>query len=98
MKFRRQHVIDAFVTDFYCHDARLVIELDGPIHDGRRDEDGQRQRRLENIGYHVLRFPNHEVLDDPEAILLRITEAIGPIPPPRRPLSPGERGWGEGSS
>ena len=63
-RFRRQHPIDRFVVDFYCREARLVIEVDGSIHDSPEaiDYDEARQRFLEDRGLHLLRFSNEQVI------------------------------------
>ncbi|SRR6266545_779673 len=49
-KFRRQHVIGPFIVDFYCAAARLVVEVDGPIHDSQQEQDALRQGFLEQTG------------------------------------------------
>ncbi|NUM46553.1 MAG: endonuclease domain-containing protein, partial [Anaerolineales bacterium] len=63
-KFRRQHPIDGYILDFYCHDAKLAIELDGGGHADpkQRQHDQARTRHLEAKGIKVLRFWNHEML------------------------------------
>jgi very-short-patch-repair endonuclease len=71
-KFRRQHSIDRFIVDFYCPDAKLVIEVDGPIHDYTVDEDTARQAYLESLNLRVLRFTNDEVLDRTTEVMDRI--------------------------
>jgi very-short-patch-repair endonuclease len=85
-KFRRQHVIDRFVADFYCAKARLVIEVDGPIHDFSREEDAMRQQFLESLHLRVLRFNNDEVLGDLDGVLRRIEDVVTspPTPSPHR--------------
>jgi very-short-patch-repair endonuclease len=62
-KFRRQHPIRYYIADFYCHEARLVIEVDGPIHDriDRREHDQQRNGVIEDFGIKILRFSNEEI-------------------------------------
>jgi very-short-patch-repair endonuclease len=52
LKFRRQHPVKYYIADFYCHEARLVIEVDGPIHDriDRREHDQQRNGVMEDFG------------------------------------------------
>src|SRR5438874_13180986 len=55
-KFRRQHHIQQYLADISCFKARLVIEIDGPIHETQRREDAERQRVIESFGYRVLRF------------------------------------------
>ena len=63
MRFLRQRVIGSFIADFYCHEARLVIEIDGSQHftpEGLR-YDAQRTATLETLNLRVIRFTNHEV-------------------------------------
>ncbi len=71
LKFRRQHAADPYVLDFYCHAARLGVELDGGQHneDEPRSRDARRTAALEAQGIRVLRFWNHEVLQDTETVL-----------------------------
>jgi very-short-patch-repair endonuclease len=63
-KFKRQKVIGKFVTDFCCRDAKLIVELDGEIHDARDAQiaDSLRTEFLNAKGYIVIRFRNEEVL------------------------------------
>jgi very-short-patch-repair endonuclease len=61
-KFRRQHSLDQFIVDFYCEEANLVIEVDGPIHMHQVEKDTVRQEYLENHEYKVLRFSNETVI------------------------------------
>ena len=70
-KFRRQHPIGPFYADFYCHEALLVIEVDGKIHDrvDVREYDIQRQEYIESLGITVLRFSNESVLEQPAAVV-----------------------------
>ena len=77
-KFRRQHTIDRFITDFYCPSIRLVIEVDGPIHQYTPEEDAIRQAFLENAGLQVLRFTNAQVEEDLDSVLRNIKAALGP--------------------
>jgi very-short-patch-repair endonuclease len=75
-RFRRQHTISRYIVDFYCGDARLVIEVDGPIHDDQREEDAQRQAILESQGLCVLRFTNAMVEHEMDAVLSAIGKAM----------------------
>lgn len=59
LKFRRQHKIGQFIVDFYCHQAKLVVEIDGSIHEGRIKEDAVRTKHIESFGLKVLRFTNN---------------------------------------
>jgi len=72
-KFRRQVVVDDYIVDFLCLEVRLIIEADGGEHMERAGYDESRSRRLEKYGYRVLRFWNHQILQETDAVL----EAIG---------------------
>jgi imidazole glycerol-phosphate synthase subunit HisF len=73
-KFRRQHPLGIYIADFYCHKAKLVIELDGSIHDNEevKTNDEIRQRNIEEGGIKVIRFKNEEIFNDIETVLRRI--------------------------
>ena len=77
-KFRRQHPIDIFVVDFYCHNAKLVVELDGKYHlkKDQFDYDSGRSAEIENRGLKIIRFANNDVFDDLDNVVLRIQQAI----------------------
>lgn len=86
-KFRRQHPIGPFVADFCCPQRKLIVELDGGQHAARVAADQKRARFLQEQGYRVLRFWNHDVLGNTEAVLERIVEALSyphPCPLPVR--------------
>ncbi|MDD4214870.1 MAG: endonuclease domain-containing protein [Bacteroidales bacterium] len=78
IKFRRQHPINCFVVDFYCHSAKLIVELDGGIHKNAevKEHDADRQLQLEEFGLKVIRFSNEEVLFDMKKTLGKIRTAI----------------------
>jgi very-short-patch-repair endonuclease len=78
LKFRRQHAIDRFVVDFYCADASLVIEVDGPVHDGSRAQDALRQEILENMGLRIIRFSNDDVMNHIDDVIASILETVNP--------------------
>ncbi|MBR4132153.1 MAG: endonuclease domain-containing protein [Oscillospiraceae bacterium] len=63
VRFQRQKVIDAYIVDFYCHKARLVVEIDGSQHyePQEQDHDERRTNALEQHGLLVVRFSNREV-------------------------------------
>jgi very-short-patch-repair endonuclease len=61
LRFRRQHPIVFFITDFYCHEARLVIEIDGDIHSQQREYDDGRSAEMEKFSIKVIRFTNSEI-------------------------------------
>ena len=76
VRFRRQVVIGRFIVDFYCAAARLVVEVDGGVHDGRRDIDDERDRVLQSRGVRVLRVRNEEVVDALDAVVETIRAAL----------------------
>jgi len=88
-KFRRQHEIDRCIADFACPDAALIVEPDGSQHDEQRAYDQARTRKLETMGYRVLRFWDNDVLANIDGVLEVILEALAspdpsPQPSPRR--------------
>ena len=102
-KFRRQHPIGRYIADFYCHEAHLVIELEGSIHDvpAQREYDAVRTKTLKEAGLRILKFANCQVLETLPIVLETISEALN-TPQPQS-LSLGERddpdrdrGQGEG--
>jgi very-short-patch-repair endonuclease len=75
-KFRRQYTIDRFIVDFYCTEARLVIEVDGGIHDEQQEADQLRTEFLESLGLRVLRFTNGEVIQQTDGVIESIAEML----------------------
>ena len=75
-KFRRQHSIDRFIVDFYCPEARLAVELDGPVHEQSVERDAIRQELLERRGLRVLRFTNDQAIESADAVLARIRHEL----------------------
>ena len=78
LKFRRQMVLEGFIADFACVEARLVIELDGGQHAENVEADRLRSRAIEGAGYLVLRFWNEDILrntDDAIEEIVRTLEA-----------------------
>ena len=74
---RRQQIIDGYIVDFYCHSAGLVVEVDGPVHEGQTEYDADRDTCLASRGLVVLRIPNEDVERNLEAVQRRIREAAG---------------------
>jgi very-short-patch-repair endonuclease len=89
--FRRQQIIGQFVADFYCHAARLVIEVDGPIHDEQFERDGLREAMFTELGFHVLRIPNADIHRDLRGVLERIYQRIKALEPNSAPNPSEER-------
>jgi len=85
-KFRRQHAIGPFIVDFVCVEKKLVIEADGGQHAQNLETDNKRSEYLREKGYQIIRFWNHEILQEPEAVLntifLLLSENISPHPIP----------------
>ena len=81
LHIRRQHPISKYIVDFYCHAFQLVIEIDGEIHQTKdqKERDKSRQEDLEDLGMHVLRFSNEEVLQELPDLLNRILNEIEQI-------------------
>jgi len=75
-QFRRQQVIDGFIVDFYCHAAGLVVEVDGEVHQGQAEYDGERDRVLAARGLNILRIRNEDVKRNLVDVLDRITNQI----------------------
>ena len=73
-KFRRQHSIGPYIVDLYCPGERLVIELDGAVHDDAQSwqRDELRSAFLRKQGLRVIRFENHEVMENLEGVLAQI--------------------------
>ncbi len=68
-KFRRQFILGSYIVDFVCLEQRLVIEIDGSQHLQNKSYDDQRSAHLIHQRFAVIRFWNHEVLGDIEAVL-----------------------------
>ncbi|RAI38633.1 hypothetical protein CH338_12030 [Rhodoplanes elegans] len=82
--WRRQATIGPYFADFACHDARLVIEVDGGQHN-LEDQAGAKSKRtayLEAQGYRVLRFWNNEVPGNIDGVMTVVPEALSPGAPP----------------
>ena len=79
LKFRRQHPLPPYILDFYCHERRLVVELDGGQHNeaAHTDYDRRRTAWLRKQGLRVLRFWNHEVETNLGGVLDAIARACG---------------------
>ena len=78
IRFQRQKAIDGFIADFYCHKARLIIELDGSQHytDGGLEKDEKRTRILNKYKLEVLRFSNLDIDKSFSGVCTRIEETI----------------------
>ena len=77
-KFRRQHAIGMYVVDFYCHSLKLVIEVDGSIHDLEENKfnDKCREKSLEEEGIRVIRFKNQEVMKHLSTVKAKLLKVL----------------------
>jgi 5-methyltetrahydrofolate--homocysteine methyltransferase len=77
-KFRRQHIVGKYIADFICIPQKLIIEIDGLIHQlpENKDSDEIRTQWLEGIGFKVIRFSNDQVLNNPEKVLREILDVL----------------------
>ncbi len=87
-KFRRQHIIGNYIADFVCLPKKLIIEVDGLIHQlpENKISDEERTQWLQSQGFKVIRFTNEEVLQDTENTLNKIIETLSPPTPQRGEL------------
>ena len=87
-RFRRQHPLGPYVVDFFCAEAKLIVEVDG----GQHADDGEvRTRWLKARGYRVIRFWNNDVLANTDGVLRMILDALR-AGPPTQPPPQGGRG------
>ena len=77
-KFRRQHPIEHFIVDFYCHEVKLVIELDGEIHDiaENKEYDTNRTFEIEKYGIKIIRFKNERIYENIDNVINEIKQTI----------------------
>jgi very-short-patch-repair endonuclease len=96
--FRRQEPVGNYITDFLCHAAKLVIELDGGQHysDAGEHADAKRTAAIEALGFRMLRFSNHDVMNNRAGVLQVIASALAASAP--TPPLPRERGREQAAS
>jgi very-short-patch-repair endonuclease len=88
-QFRRQVPFGRYIADFVCHEAKLIVEIDGGQHNLSSEREVLRTRFLESQGYRVLRFWNNEVLENLDGVQTVIARELAlrsppPNPPPSR--------------
>ena len=78
VKFRRQYNIGGYITDFYCHELKLIIEIDGSVHNIEeiKRNDLKREYILKNLGYTILRYSNDDVVVNPSFIIANLKKII----------------------
>ena len=84
-RFRRQVPLGRYIADYVCHDARLIIEVDGGQHDRSSPQEVERSRFLQDQGYRILRFWNNEVLSNLDGVHATIAEDLRRHPHPTLP-------------
>ena len=86
LQFRRQHPLGNYIADFYCHEKRLVIELDGEIHDTNEQakRDNERTILMNRSNITVIRLRNEEVLNDSKLVIKKIKNVSNNINSPDR--------------
>ncbi|MGE5357300.1 MAG: endonuclease domain-containing protein [Deltaproteobacteria bacterium] len=77
-KFRRQHPILKFILDFYCHESKLGIEIDGQVHNSKEQRfyDEDRTDILKEYGIKIIRFHNNEIIENLEVVKLKILSEL----------------------
>ena len=78
IRIRRQHPIWKFIADFYCHELKLIIEIDGGIHlrSENKEYDISRDISLNELGIEIIRFTNDQVINDTKRIIGEIKRTI----------------------
>ena len=80
LRFRRQHPIGSFIADFACVEAKLVVEIDGDQHAEAVGYDEARTKKLESLGWRVIRFTSSDAVRDLDAVLATILAYARPSP------------------
>ena len=78
-EFHRQVPIDEYIVDFYCHELRLAIEVDGSSHDNKKEYDLRRQRKLESLGVNFIRFEDKDVTQSMNDVLRVLITVISEL-------------------
>ena len=88
-KFRRQHSIGPYVVDFYCPQARLIVEIDGDSHaeDGQAAKDEQRNLYFKKLNFRIKRYCNRDIVNNIEGVLEDLYKIL--TTPPILPLTKG---------
>jgi len=84
LKFRRQHPIGYFITDFYCHELKLIIELEGKIHNEteQKEYDKMRNELIEFWEYKIIYFTNEQIYYDIDKVIQTISKLARKLQPP----------------
>ncbi len=76
LKFRRQHPVNQFIADFYCHELQLIVEVDGSIHHlyEVKEKDIGRTYMLKSMGINIIRFSNEDIINNLESVLTTLRD------------------------
>jgi very-short-patch-repair endonuclease len=96
LRFRLQHPVGPYILDFACPERLLGIEIDGSVHIGNEEKDDARTALFEDFGWHIIRFPNDEVLSNLSTVLVSI-EAAATSRPIAKGWNPGKNSHGDKS-
>jgi len=82
-KFRKQHPVFIFIVDFYCHEYKLVIEVDGDVHNDEvlSEYDISRTAELNKFGIKVIRFTNDQIIYNIDSVITKIHQTITELAP-----------------
>jgi very-short-patch-repair endonuclease len=95
LKFKRQKPIGRYIVDFVCLAPKLIVELDGGQHAEQVAYDDARDKWLRNEGFAILRFWNNQILNETEAVLEAIRQAVVDLGTTLSPSPSPARGRGE---
>jgi very-short-patch-repair endonuclease len=76
LRFRKQYPIGRYITDFYCHSLKLVVEIDGGIHSAQKEYDKNRDEYLSALGFTILRFTDEQIKENIADVLAIIRNNI----------------------
>lgn len=78
LKFRRQHPILEFIVDFYCHELKLIVEVDSKYHEEESTQyyDSERTKELKRYGFTVIRISNEEIFKDMYGVLKKLKKRV----------------------
>ena len=90
LKFRRQHLLEGYLLDFYCQELKLAVEIDGAIHRSQREEDIKRQKAIEQSGIRFYRIKNEQVERNINKVLEDLANFVNALTPDPSPTKAGE--------
>ena len=92
LKFRRQHPIHFYIADFYCHEKKLIVEVDGGIHldAAVKEHDENRTAELDRFRITVIRFTNEQIFKHLDKVLKEIVKSATALSSKSPPSPPGE--------